>query len=85
MYVYYPSGVCSQMMELEIEGDVLKDVIITGGCNGNLQAITELVKGLTLDEIIEKLEGIKCGFRETSCPDQLCKAIKAAMNENKSE
>ena len=83
MHVYYPSGVCSQMMEVEMDGDVLKDVVITGGCNGNLKGITSLVKGMKAEEIFEKLEGTTCGFRETSCPDQLCKAIRAAMHENK--
>ena len=78
MFTYYPSGVCSQMIEIELDGDVIKDVVFTGGCHGNLQAVSRLVVGMTADQAIERLEGIRCGFKSTSCPDQLAKALKAA-------
>jgi len=78
MYTYYTEGVCSQVMEIELDGDVVKDVNVIGGCNGNLQGICSLVKGMKVDDVIEKLEGIRCGGKETSCPDQLTKALKQA-------
>ena len=78
MFTYYPQGVCSQMIELELDGDIIKSVEFTGGCHGNLQAVSKLVAGMTVDEACSKLEGIRCGFKPTSCPDQLCKALKAA-------
>ena len=78
MFVYYPQGVCSQMIEVDLDGDVIKEVRFTGGCHGNLQAVSKLVVGMTVDEACEKLEGIRCGFKPTSCADQMCKALKAA-------
>lgn len=78
MFVYYPQGVCSQMIEVDLDGDVIKEVRFTGGCHGNLQAVSKLVVGMTVDEACEKLEGIHCGFKPTSCADQMCKALKAA-------
>lgn len=82
MHTYYPQGTCSQMMEVELDGDTIKEVIVTGGCNGNLQGICTLIKGMNVDEAISKLQGIKCGFKETSCPDQLSIALRQAK-ENK--
>ncbi len=79
-YTYVPRGVCSRMIELEIENDIIKNVRFMGGCHGNLQGISALVKGMAVDEAIEKLEGIDCSGRGTSCPDQLAKALKAAQN-----
>lgn len=81
MFTYYPQGVCSQMIELELDGDIIKSVEFTGGCHGNLQAVSKLVVGLTVDEACSKLEGIRCGFKPTSCPDQLCKALRAAAEQ----
>ncbi|MCQ2566953.1 MAG: TIGR03905 family TSCPD domain-containing protein [Mogibacterium sp.] len=78
MFVYYPQGVCSQMMEIELDGDTIKEVVVTGGCHGNLQAVSKLVQGMKVDEAIARLEGIRCGFKPTSCPDQLAKALKKA-------
>ncbi|MBQ0040476.1 MAG: TIGR03905 family TSCPD domain-containing protein [Clostridiales bacterium] len=80
MFVYYPQGVCSQMIEVDLDGDVIKEVKFTGGCHGNLQAVSKLVVGMTVDEACEKLEGIRCGFKPTSCADQMCKALKAARS-----
>lgn len=78
-YTYIPRGVCSRMIELEIEDDIIKSCKFIGGCNGNLQGIGALVKGMEVDEAIEKLEGIDCNGRGTSCPDQLAHALRAAQ------
>lgn len=75
-FTYRPKGVCSQLMEIETEGDIVKSVKVTGGCSGNLQGISSLVSGMSIDETISRLEGIKCGWKSTSCPDQLAQALK---------
>lgn len=75
-FTYKTNGVCSRSIDIEIENNVLVDVKYFGGCNGNLQGISALVKGLTVDEVIEKLENIRCGFKNTSCPAQLALALK---------
>ena len=77
-YEYTPKGVCSRKMIIEIDDGIVTDIQIMGGCNGNLQGISSLVKGMPVDEVIKRLEGIKCGFKGTSCPDQLAQAIKEA-------
>ncbi|MBP1538332.1 MAG: TIGR03905 family TSCPD domain-containing protein [Ruminococcus sp.] len=74
---YIPKGVCSRQIQFKIDGDVVRDVKYTGGCNGNLQGIAKLVEGMKVDEVIQKLEGINCNGKGTSCPDQLAKALKA--------
>ena len=74
-YRYKPKGVCSQEMVFEIENDIIRNLKVVGGCNGNLKGIGELVKGMTVHEVIKRLSGIKCGFRTTSCPDQISKAL----------
>ena len=79
-YTYIPHGVCSRMIELEIEDDVIKGCRFIGGCNGNLQGISKLVTGMEIDDAVEKLEGIDCAGRGTSCPDQLAKALRAARD-----
>ena len=76
---YYPEGVCSMMIEIELDGDIIKDVVFTGGCNGNLNGISKLIKGMNAREVAEKLEGTHCGTNNTSCPDQLSKALKQAL------
>ncbi len=78
-YTYTPRGVCSRKMILDIEDGVLKSLKVEGGCNGNLQGICRLVAGMPVDEVIRRVEGIHCGFKSTSCPDQLAKALKAAQ------
>ena len=83
MFTFYPEGVCSMMIEIELEGEIIKDVVFTGGCNGNLSGISKLIKGMNAKEVIEKLEGTRCGFKDTSCPDQLSKALRQALNEAK--
>ena len=82
-YIYEPQGVCSMQMIFDIEGNTVKDLQIIGGCPGNTVGVSALIKGKKIDEIIELLKGIPCGLRETSCPDQLAKAleeIKKKMN-----
>ena len=77
-YNYRPKGVCSQMMQIEVEDGVVKQLSVMGGCNGNLQGIGQLVQGMKVDDVITRLEGIRCGRKPTSCPDQLAQALKAA-------
>lgn len=74
--IYIPKGVCSTKIEIELDNDTIKSVAFTGGCNGNLQGISRLVEGMKVTEAIDKLTGIKCGFKSTSCPDQLATALK---------
>ncbi|MGN0436670.1 MAG: TIGR03905 family TSCPD domain-containing protein [Wujia sp.] len=76
---YKTSGTCSQAIDYEIVDGKVTNVKFLGGCNGNTQGVARLVEGLTPDEVISKLEGIKCGFRDTSCPDQLAKALKESI------
>jgi len=80
-FTFYPEGTCSQMIEIELDGDTVKEVIFTGGCNGNLNGISKLIEGMKAEDVISKLEGTRCGFKDTSCPDQLSKALKAALAE----
>ena len=80
-FTFYPQGVCSMMIEIELEDDIIRDVVFTGGCNGNLSGISKLIKGMKAEDVVEKLEGTTCGFKDTSCPDQLSKALRAAMAE----
>ncbi len=75
-FTFKPRGVCSQLMELEIEDDKIVSLKVTGGCSGNLQGIAKLIAGMDVDEVIERLDGIRCGFKNTSCPDQLAHALK---------
>lgn len=76
---YQPQGVCSRVMRVTVEDGIIQDVEVVGGCNGNLQGIMSLVKGMKAEDVIARLEGIRCGERPTSCPDQLSKAIRKAM------
>ena len=73
-------GTCSQKIFFEIEENKVKNVEFIGGCNGNLQGICKLVEGMDVDEVITRLEGIHCGMKPTSCPDQLAHALKEAKN-----
>ncbi len=77
---YKTSGVCSKKIDFEITDGKLYNVSFTGGCHGNLQGIGRLVEGMEVDEVISRLEGIRCGFKNTSCPDQLAKALKSLKN-----
>ena len=76
-YVYKTKGTCSSQIEVELDGDIVKDVKFTGGCNGNLKAIPRLVEGMKAEDAIERMEGTTCGPRPTSCPDQIAQALKA--------
>ena len=80
MYVYETTGVCSRAIEVELDGDTVKSVRIIGGCNGNTQGLALLAQGMKIDEVIDRLEGIQCGFKGTSCPDQLAKALIEARD-----
>ncbi len=73
---YRPKGVCSNLMDIDIEDGKVIGLRVTGGCSGNLQGISSLVAGMDVDEVISRLEGIRCGFKKTSCPDQLALALK---------
>ena len=84
-YTYQPKGVCSQRMSVELEDGIIRDVQILGGCNGNLQGIASLVRGMKAEEAIERLKGIRCGFKETSCPDQLSIALTKALEQSEQE
>ena len=80
-YVYTPKGVCSRKIELEIENGIIQNVAFTGGCNGNLKGISLLVKGQKVDDVIEKLKGNTCGMKNTSCPDQLARALEESKRK----
>ena len=77
LYTYKTQGTCSRKIEIELDGDVIRNVRFEGGCNGNLKGLAALTAGLTVDEVIDKLSGIRCGFKKTSCPDQLAAALRA--------
>lgn len=77
MVQYKNSGTCSSAITFDVKDNKLTSVQFTGGCHGNLQGISKLVEGMDIDDVINKLEGIHCGYKPTSCPDQLAKALKA--------
>lgn len=77
MYQYKTKGTCSQMIYFDLEDNKVKNVQFIGGCNGNLKGISALVEGMDIDDVISRVEGIKCGMKSTSCPDQLAQALKA--------
>ena len=89
-YTYRPKGVCSQQMEIETEGNLtegnlIKSVRIIGGCSGNGQGVARLVEGMDLDTAIGKMDGIRCGLKNTSCPDQLAQALKQIKAKTEKE
>ena len=73
---YKTSGTCSQLIQFEVQNNIIQSVSFTGGCNGNLKGISALVSGMNVDDAISKLKGIKCGLKNTSCPDQLAHALE---------
>lgn len=75
-YEYLPRGVCSRRMIIEVEDDTVVSLSVEGGCHGNLQGVSALVKGMKVDDVIKKLDGIRCGSKSTSCPAQLAAALK---------
>ena len=79
-YTYKTKGVCSQMITFEVEDNTVTNVQFLGGCNGNLKGIGALVEGMEIDDVISRIEGIRCGMKNTSCPDQLAQALRAVKN-----
>lgn len=75
---YVPYGVCSRLIKVELDGDTIKEVEFIGGCDGNTTGVANLVKGMEVDDAISRLQGITCGSKPTSCPDQLAKALRQA-------
>lgn len=78
---FQPKGVCSQKIDFDIVDGKVTQVKFLGGCNGNTQGISRLIEGMDVNEAISRLDGIQCGFKGTSCPDQLAKALKQAISE----
>ncbi len=81
VYKYRTKGTCARQIEFEINDGIVSNVRFEGGCNGNLKGIASLVNGMKAEDIIERCEGIRCGFKSTSCPDQLATALKEAINQ----
>lgn len=79
-YTFFPEGVCSQQMDVEVENGKILRVEVLGGCSGNLQGISRLLVGMDVEEAIRRMDGIRCGAKPTSCPDQLAKALKACRD-----
>ncbi len=75
--IYKPKGVCSSAIDIDVDGDIIRSVKFTGGCHGNLQGISKLVEGMQVEDAISRLKGIRCGFKNTSCPDQLAQALES--------
>ena len=80
-YDYRPRGVCPMKISFDLEGDTVHNVSFLGGCNGNLQGISKLVEGMSAEDAISRLKGIKCGFKPTSCPDQLAIALESIVGK----
>ena len=78
---YRPKGVCSRLMRVEVENGIIRKVEVQGGCSGNLQGISRLLVGMPVQQAIERMEGVRCGGKPTSCPDQLAKALLAAKEQ----
>ena len=76
---YTPRGVCSQAFRIEVEDEVIRSVQVVGGCSGNLQGLSALLRGMRVEDAIQRLDGIRCGTKPTSCPDQLAQALKTAL------
>ena len=83
-YTYRTRGTCSQQIEVELDGDVIKKVRFYGGCNGNTQGVARLAEGRRVEDVVETLSGIRCGLRPTSCPDQLARALREAQKAQQS-
>lgn len=80
-FSYQTSGVCSRSIDITIDGDTIQNVTYHGGCSGNTQGVAKLVAGMKITDAIERLSGIRCGFKATSCPDQLAKALKFYLSQ----
>lgn len=82
-YTYATKGTCAKQIDLELEGNIIKGVSFLGGCHGNLQGISKLVQGMTAEEAVSRLRGIRCGSKTTSCPDQLAIALEAVLQKER--
>lgn len=82
-YQYSTQGTCSYQIDLNVEDGVIKDIQFYGGCDGNLQGICSLVRGMKVEDVLPKIEGIRCGMKTTSCPDQLARALRQVMAAKK--
>lgn len=82
-YQFRPEGVCSQMMMVDVEDGIVRELQVMGGCDGNLKGIAQLVRGRKAEDVIELLSGIQCGFKDTSCPDQLARGLAAILEQSK--
>ncbi|MCI8525826.1 MAG: TIGR03905 family TSCPD domain-containing protein [Oscillospiraceae bacterium] len=80
-FEYQPRGVCSRLISFEVEDNIVRRLEFTGGCSGNAQGLSRLVEGMDIDEVIRRVRGIRCGFKPTSCPDQLSQALSAAKEQ----
>lgn len=80
MYSYKPTGVCANLIEFELDGTTLKNLVFTSGCPGNLAGIANLAQGMEINEVISRLKGITCGKKSTSCPDQLSRALEQVQS-----
>ena len=80
-YTFYPQGVCSSVIDVDIVDNKIHNLTYTGGCNGNLKALGALCEGMDAHEVISRLSGISCGFKDTSCSDQLARLLKQAIGE----
>lgn len=76
---YTPKGVCSRKFTIEVEDGKIGDIAIVGGCSGNLQGLAALLKGMDVEDAVKRMEGIRCGFKSTSCPDQMAQALKTIL------
>lgn len=81
IYTYTPKGVCSQRIQVELENGIIRNVQVLGGCNGNLQGISNLVVGMNAKDAINHMKGIRCGMKQTSCPDQIAVALEKALEQ----
>ena len=81
-FTYTTRGVCSRSIDITVESNVIQEVVYHGGCSGNTQGVAALVRGMTVEDAIERLSGIRCGFKATSCPDQLARALSEYRSKN---
>ncbi len=80
-YTYIPRGTCSRKIEFDLEKGIIRNLSFTGGCNGNTTGLSKLVEGMPAAEVIQRVKGVRCGMRPTSCPDQMALALEAALQQ----
>ncbi|MBQ9797507.1 MAG: TIGR03905 family TSCPD domain-containing protein [Clostridia bacterium] len=81
-FTYQTRGVCSRSIDISVEDGIIREVVYHGGCSGNTQGVAALVKGMRVEDAVERLSGIRCGFKSTSCPDQLATALREYLAKN---